>query len=84
MVNFELAGAAHARQPAAPRSHRLALADLCLGDDVINDDCSAVRYIGECVSRRAGFMVSAGITALPAPPLTFQCTGQRCTNIGGW
>lgn len=43
---------------------RLALADLGLGDDVINDDCSAVRYICECVSRRAGFMVSAGITAL--------------------
>ena len=43
---------------------RLALADLGLGDDVINDDCSAVRYVCECVSRRAGFMVSAGITAL--------------------
>lgn len=43
---------------------RIALADLGLGDDVINDDCSAVRYICECVSRRAGFMVSAGITAL--------------------
>ena len=27
-------------------------------------DCSALRYVCECVSRRAGFMVSAGITAL--------------------
>ena len=43
---------------------RLALADLGLGNDIINDDCSAVRYVCECVSRRAGFMVSAGITAL--------------------
>jgi len=28
------------------------------------EDCSALRYVCECVSRRAGFMVSAGITAL--------------------
>ena len=27
-------------------------------------DCSAVRYVCECISRRAGFMVSAGVTAL--------------------
>ncbi len=32
--------------------------------DVTDDDCSAVRYICECVSRRAGFMAAAGITAL--------------------
>ena len=29
-----------------------------------DEDCSAVRYVCECVSRRAGFLVSAGITAL--------------------
>lgn len=29
-----------------------------------DEDCSALRYICECVSRRAGFMASAGITAL--------------------
>lgn len=33
-------------------------------NDVSDDDCSAIRYVCECVSRRAGFMVSAGITAL--------------------
>jgi hexokinase len=32
--------------------------------DVTDEDCSAVRYICECVSRRAGFMAAAGITAL--------------------
>jgi len=32
--------------------------------DVSDDDCSAVRYICELVSRRAGFMAAAGITAL--------------------
>jgi len=42
---------------------RLALADLGMSD-VTDDDCSAIRYVCECVSRRAGFMVSAGITAL--------------------
>jgi hexokinase len=42
---------------------RLALVDLGLSD-VSDGDCSAVRLICECVSRRAGFMVSAGITAL--------------------
>ena len=42
---------------------RQALADLGL-DQVSDEDCSAVRYVCECVSRRAGFMVSAGITAL--------------------
>jgi hexokinase len=31
---------------------------------VTDEDCSAVRYICECVSRRAGFMAAAGITAL--------------------
>ena len=33
-------------------------------NSVTDEDCSAVRYICECVSRRAGFMASAGITAL--------------------
>ena len=42
---------------------REALKDLGM-DNVNDEDCSAVRYICECVSRRAGFMVSAGITAL--------------------
>ena len=42
---------------------RQALANLGL-DQVSDEDCSAVRYVCECVSRRAGFMVSAGITAL--------------------
>ena len=32
--------------------------------DVSDCDCSAIRYVCECVSRRAGFMASAGITAL--------------------
>jgi len=32
--------------------------------DASEEDCSAVRYICECVSRRAGFMASAGISAL--------------------
>ena len=31
---------------------------------VTDEDCSAVRYICECVSRRAGFMAAAGISAL--------------------
>ena len=42
---------------------REALKDLGM-ENVNDEDCSAVRYICECVSRRAGFMVSAGITAL--------------------
>jgi len=33
-------------------------------DNVSDEDCSALRYVCECVSRRAGFMVSAGLTAL--------------------
>ena len=33
-------------------------------DKPTKEDCSALRYVCECVSRRAGFMVSAGITAL--------------------
>merc|ERR1719367_2124997 len=33
-------------------------------DNVTDEDCSALRYVCECVSRRAGFMVSAGLTAL--------------------
>ena len=32
--------------------------------EVTEADCSALRYVCECVSRRAGFMASAGITAL--------------------
>ena len=32
--------------------------------EITDEDCSAVRYICECVSRRAGFMAAAGITAL--------------------
>jgi len=36
-----------------------------LGMTEVSDvDCSALRYVCECVSRRAGFMVSAGLTAL--------------------
>ena len=42
---------------------RQTLADLGLVE-VSDEDCSALRYVCECVSRRAGFMVSAGITAL--------------------
>ena len=42
---------------------REALKDLGM-ENVNDEDCSAVRYVCECVSRRAGFMVSAGITAL--------------------
>ena len=42
---------------------RKALEDLGMSN-VTDEDCSAVRYVCECVSRRAGFMVSAGITAL--------------------
>ena len=33
-------------------------------DEVTDDDCSAVRYVCEAVSRRASMMASAGITAL--------------------
>jgi len=33
-------------------------------ENVSNDDCSTLRYVCECVSRRAGFMVAAGCTAL--------------------
>jgi len=33
-------------------------------EDVSNEDCSTLRYVCECVSRRAGFMVAAGCTAL--------------------
>lgn len=33
-------------------------------DDVSDDDCSALRYVCEAVSRRASMMASAGITAL--------------------
>ena len=32
--------------------------------DVCEADLSALRYICECVSRRAGFMCAAGLTAL--------------------
>jgi len=32
--------------------------------DASDEDCSVLRHICECVSRRAGFMASAGITAL--------------------
>ena len=42
---------------------RQALEDLGM-TEVSDEDCSAIRYVCECVSRRAGFMVSAGITAL--------------------
>ena len=42
---------------------REALADLGM-HNVTEEDCSALRYVCECISRRAGFMVSAGITAL--------------------
>ena len=42
---------------------REALKDLGI-EDVSDDDCSAVRYVCECVSRRAAFMVAAGIAAL--------------------
>ncbi len=43
---------------------RAALSDLGLGDDLTDEDCSAMRHICECVSRRAAFMAAAGITAL--------------------
>jgi len=33
-------------------------------EDVTDDDCSALRYVCEAVSRRASMMASAGITAL--------------------
>ena len=33
-------------------------------EHVTDEDCSATRYICELVSRRAGFMAAAGITAL--------------------
>merc|ERR1712013_591938 len=33
-------------------------------DEVSDDDCSALRYVCEAVSRRASMMASAGITAL--------------------
>jgi len=42
---------------------RKVLAELGM-PDVSDEDCSAVRYICELVSRRAGFMAAAGITAL--------------------
>ena len=42
---------------------RAALADLGL-PEVSADDCSAIRHVCECVSRRAAFMTAAGITAL--------------------
>jgi len=42
---------------------RDALADIGI-EKVSDEDCSAVRYVCECISRRAGFMVSAGVTAL--------------------
>ena len=37
------------------------LNNICI---TIDEDCSATRYICELVSRRAGFMAAAGITAL--------------------
>ena len=42
---------------------RIVLNELGL-DDASNDDCSTLRYVCECVSRRAGFMVAAGCVAL--------------------
>ena len=42
---------------------RVVLNELGL-EDVSNDDCSTLRYVCECVSRRAGFMVAAGCVAL--------------------
>jgi len=44
---------------------RQALEELGMdSDDVSDDDCSALRYVCESVSRRASMMASAGITAL--------------------
>ena len=44
---------------------RAVFAELFGPDQRVSDeDCSAVRYICECVSRRAGFMAAAGISAL--------------------
>ena len=45
------------------RKCRSVLAELGLSE-ATDEDCSALRYICESVSRRAGFMASAGITAL--------------------
>eukprot|EP00096_Caligus_rogercresseyi_P004698 TRINITY_DN19108_c0_g1_i1.p1 TRINITY_DN19108_c0_g1~~TRINITY_DN19108_c0_g1_i1.p1 ORF type:complete len:556 (-),score=146.36 TRINITY_DN19108_c0_g1_i1:173-1708(-) len=42
---------------------REALKDLGINDPS-EEDCSSIRYVCEKVSRRAGFMVAAGITAL--------------------
>ena len=42
---------------------RVVLNELGL-EDVSNNDCSTLRYVCECVSRRAGFMVAAGCVAL--------------------
>ena len=42
---------------------RVVLNELGL-EDASNDDCSTLRYVCECVSRRAGFMVAAGCVAL--------------------
>jgi hexokinase len=41
------------------------LQELEIAPDTVNDeDLSSLRYVCECVSRRASFMASAGITAL--------------------
>merc|ERR1712150_61834 len=42
---------------------REVLAELGVAN-VSNDDCSTLRYVCECVSRRAAFMVAAGCAAL--------------------
>jgi len=42
---------------------REVLRELEIGN-VSNDDCSTLRYVCECVSRRAAFMVAAGCAAL--------------------
>ncbi|CAG0885823.1 unnamed protein product [Cyprideis torosa] len=42
---------------------RLVLEELGL-DDATNEDCENMRYVCECVSRRAAFLVSAGIATL--------------------
>jgi len=43
---------------------RKVLAEMGVVESPTDEDCSVLRYVCECVSRRAGFMVSAGITAL--------------------
>ena len=71
LVKLNVAGSFESKYVSMVESDPVGVFDKCrevlteLGiENVSNDDCSTLRYVCECVSRRAGFMVAAGCAAL--------------------